>query len=80
MTTQMRLRQHGVSTSGGFTHHIMRIIMESAAIYSLNHLLYTVLYKIKTQVESTPSFLVSLTLNQVNILSDESSVNRKQVW
>jgi hypothetical protein len=80
MNTQIKLHQHGVSTSGGFTRRIMRIIVESAALYSLNHLLYAVLYEVKTQVESTPSFLVSLTPNRVNVLPDEASVNRKQVW
>ena len=59
-SAQTKLRQHGVSTSGSLSHRIMRIIVESAALYSLNHLLYAVLYEVKTQVESTPSFLVSV--------------------
>jgi hypothetical protein len=58
----------------------MRILVESAALYSLNHLLYAVLYEVKTQVESTPSFLVSLSQKLLNVLSDEACVNRKQAW
>jgi hypothetical protein len=60
MSTQLELRRHGISTSGSLVHRILRIIVESAALYSLNHLLYAVLYEVKTQVESTPSFLVSI--------------------
>ena len=60
----MDLRRHSVITSGVLTDHIMRIIVESAALYSLNHLLYAVLYEVKNQVEITPSFLVSLAPNQ----------------
>ena len=59
MSTQHKLRKHGISTSDDLTHRIMRIIVESAALYSLNHLLYVILYEVKNQVESTPSFLVS---------------------
>ncbi|KZP08833.1 hypothetical protein FIBSPDRAFT_938792 [Athelia psychrophila] len=36
---------------------IMRIFVESAAIYSLMHLLYAILYAIKSNVEATPSYL-----------------------
>jgi hypothetical protein len=54
--------------------------VESAALYSLNHLMYAVLYAVKTQVESTLFLFLSLTPNRVNILPDEASVNRKQVW
>jgi len=76
MNTQIKLRQHGVSTSGGFTRRIMRIIVESAALYSLNHLLYAVLYEVKTQVESTPSFLeaslASITCSLIIVRSEEA--------
>ena len=54
-----RSRQHGVS-GGSVTRRVGRILVESAALYSLNHLLYAVLYEAKNQVEITPSFLVSL--------------------
>jgi hypothetical protein len=67
----MNLRRHGVLTSGGLSHRIMRIVVESAAIYSLNHLLYAVLYEVKNQVEITPSFLVSLVQNGLNDINDE---------
>jgi hypothetical protein len=33
--------------------------VESAALYSLNHLLYAILYEVKSNVEAIPSFLVS---------------------
>ncbi|KIM89431.1 hypothetical protein PILCRDRAFT_813369 [Piloderma croceum F 1598] len=75
MSTQRKLRQVDVSTSGGFTHRIMRIIVESAALYSMNHLLYAILYEVKTQVESTPSFLeaslASITCSLIIIRSEE---------
>jgi hypothetical protein len=80
MNTQIKLRQHGISTSGSLSRRIMRIIVESAALYSLNHLLYAVLYEVKTQVEITPSFLVSLNVESVYCLCDEARVDRKQVW
>ena len=65
--------------SGGLSHRIIWIVVESAALYSLNHLLYVVLYEVKNQVEITPSFLVSLAPNPLKGLHDELSVNRKQV-
>jgi hypothetical protein len=77
ISTQIKLRQHGVSTSGSFTHRITRIIVESAALYSLNH---TVLYEVKSQVENTPSYLVSLVPNWLNVLHEYKYINRKQVW
>jgi len=43
--------------------------VESAAIYSLNHFLYAVLYEVKNQVESTPSFLVGLPSNLYDLLT-----------
>jgi len=57
MSSQMNLRRHGIMTSDSLSYRITRILVESAALYSLNHLLYVVLYEVKTQVESTPSFL-----------------------
>lgn len=63
LRAQMQLHQHGVSTNGGVTHRIMRILVESAALYSVNHLLYAILYEVKSQIEITPSFLVSITLH-----------------
>ena len=60
LNTQIRLRRLGVSTNSSLSTRIMRIIAESAAIYSLNHLLYAILYETKTQVEMTTGFLVSL--------------------
>ena len=62
LKAQMQMRKHGVSTTGSLSRRIVRIIAESAALYSLNHLLYAILYEVKTNIESTPSFLVSLTL------------------
>ena len=61
LKAQRQLHQHGVLTTGhdSLSRRIMRIITESAALYSLNHLLYAVLYEVKTYVESTPSYLVS---------------------
>lgn len=56
---QRELNQHGVLTSDSLSGRIMRIITESAALYSFNHLLYAVLYEVKTNVESVPSYLVS---------------------
>ena len=73
----MNLRRHGVATSGGLSHRIMRIVVESAAIYSLNHFLYAVLYEVKNQVEITPSFLVSLTSDLSYGLRDEGSAGSK---
>jgi hypothetical protein len=61
----MKLRRHGLSTSGSLSRRVARIIVESAALYSMNHLLYAVLYEVKNQVESTPSFLVSLVQNRL---------------
>jgi len=76
MSTQIKLRQHGVSTSGSLSRRIMRIIVESAALYSLNHLLYAILYEVKTQVESTPSFLeaslASITCSLIIVRSEEA--------
>jgi len=81
MSTQYKLRKHGISTSGDLTHRIMRIIVESAALYSLNHLLYVVLYEVKNQVESTPSFLeaslASITCSLI-IVRSEDAVNQPQ--
>jgi len=81
VNTQRNLRQHGISTSGGLSHRIMRIIVESAALYSLNHLLYAVLYEAKNQVESTPSFLeatvASITCSLIIVRSEEA-INHPQ--
>jgi hypothetical protein len=62
LNTQIRLRRLGISTNSSLSTRIMRIIAESAAIYSLNHLLYAILYEVKTQVEMTTGFLVSLSV------------------
>jgi hypothetical protein len=62
----MQLRKNGVLTTGaGFSRRILRILVESAALYSLIHLLYAVLYEVKNQVEITPSFLVSFELQSI---------------
>ena len=59
--TRRELSQHGVRGSS-VSRRVGRILVESAALYSLNHLLYAVLYEVKSQIEITPSFLVSLAL------------------
>jgi len=50
--------------------------VESAAIYSLNHFLYAVLYEVKNQVESTPSFLeaslASITCSLIIVRSEST--------
>jgi len=75
--TQMNLRRNGVSTSGGLTHRVMRIVVESAVLYSLNHLLYAVLYAVNDLVESTPSFLeasiASITCSLILVRSQKTS-------
>lgn len=53
----MDLRRHSVITGRVLTDHVMRIIVESAALYSLNHLLYAILYEVKNEIEITPSYL-----------------------
>ena len=68
ISAQRKLRQRGISI-GGLSGRITRILVESATLYSLNHLLYAVLYEVKTQVESTPSFLVSFAPNRFEWLS-----------
>jgi hypothetical protein len=55
----MSLRHQGVSSSGSDFVRVLRIVVESAALYSLNHLLYAILYEVKSNVEAIPSFLVS---------------------
>lgn len=65
----MKLRHHGVSTNGSISRRILRILAESAALYSANHLLYAVLYEVKSQIEITPSYLVSLALHTIGCLS-----------
>ena len=60
LTMQMKLRNNGISTSSTFSRRILRIFVESAALYSLNHLLYAVLYEGKSNLEATSSFLVSI--------------------
>jgi len=52
----LELRRHCVVTSSP-TLQVTRILVESAALYSLNHLLYAVLYEVKDQVESSFSYL-----------------------
>jgi hypothetical protein len=67
LRTRAELRQHGVSASS-VSHRVGRILVESAALYSLNHLLYAVLYEVKSQIEITPSFLVSLVPQTIEYL------------
>jgi len=77
----MDLRRHSVITSGALTDHIMRILVESAALYSLNHLLYAVLYEVKNQVEITPSFLeasiASITCSLIIVRCETSTKQSK---
>ena len=80
MSPQRKLHQHGISTTGSLSSRITRIIVESAALYSLNHLLYVILYEVKDQVESTPSFLVSLAPDVLNVIDNKEFTRRKQVW
>jgi hypothetical protein len=74
ISAQRKLRQRGISI-GGLSGRITRILVESATLYSLNHLLYAVLYEVKTQVESTPSFLeaslASITCSLIIVRSEE---------
>jgi hypothetical protein len=66
----MRLRKDGVLTTGaGISRRILRILVESAALYSLIHLLYAALFEAKNQVEITPSFLVSFRPQSIVYLS-----------
>lgn len=52
----------GVSTNSSVFHRITKIIVESAALYSMNHLLYVILYEVQDQVEITTAYLVSLSI------------------
>jgi len=76
LNTQIRLRRLGISTNSSLSTRIMRIIAESAAIYSLNHLLYAILYEVKTQVEMTTGFLeanvASITCSLIIIRSEDA--------
>lgn len=58
--SQVELRKCGILTNGSLIHRIMKILVESAALYSVNHLLYVILYEMKDQVEITTGYLVSL--------------------
>lgn len=58
--SQIELQKYGVATNSSLTHRITRILVESAALYSMNHLLYVILYEVKNQVEITTGYLVSL--------------------
>jgi hypothetical protein len=70
----MQLHKEGVMTTGsGFGRRILRILVESAALYSLIHLLYAVLYEAQNQVEITPSFLVSFELQSIIFPSQQGS-------
>jgi len=75
LRTQSELRRHGVS-GGSASHRIGRILVESAALYSLNHLLYAILYEVKNQVEITPSFLeasvASITCSMIIVRSEKA--------
>jgi len=75
LRTQFELRQHNVS-GGSATRRVGRILVESAALYSLNHLLYAALYEVKNQVEITPSFLeasvASITCSMIIIRSEKA--------
>ncbi|KIM77873.1 hypothetical protein PILCRDRAFT_825094 [Piloderma croceum F 1598] len=76
LKSQMNLRRHGLATGGGLSNRMMRIVVESAAIYSLNHFIYAVLYEVKNQVESTPSFLeaslASITCSLIIVRSEST--------
>lgn len=50
---------NGVLLVRSVGRRVMRIFVESAMIYSMIHLLYAVLYAKQSNVEATPSFLVS---------------------
>ncbi|KAF8232100.1 hypothetical protein L208DRAFT_28578 [Tricholoma matsutake] len=55
--SQIELQKYGVATNSSLTHRITRILVESAALYSMNHLLYVILYEVKNQVEITTGYL-----------------------
>lgn len=59
--TQKQLRQLGVSTHSNLRRWIISVLVESAALYSLNHLLYAVLYEVKSNAENIPAFMASVT-------------------
>ena len=56
--TDRNVRVNGVMSGPSVGHRVMIILVESAAIYSTMHLLYAILYLIKSNVETTPSYLV----------------------
>jgi len=72
-----QLREADVSVGAGLSLRIMRIVMESAFIYSLNHLLYAIMYEAKTNVEAIPSFfeasVASITCSLIVIRCEKAS-------
>ncbi|KAF7970224.1 hypothetical protein HWV62_24758 [Athelia sp. TMB] len=55
--TDKRVRVNGVLSGPSVGHRVMIILIESAAIYSTMHLLYAILYLVKSNIETTPSYL-----------------------
>ncbi|KAF7986668.1 hypothetical protein HWV62_26516 [Athelia sp. TMB] len=49
--------ENGISSRPSAGHRVMIILIESAAVYSTMHLLYAILYLVKSNIEATPSFL-----------------------
>lgn len=60
-------------------HRVMRILVESAAIYAICHLLYAVLYAVKSNIEATPGYLVSHTYSESSIAHAKYFIYRKRV-
>jgi len=54
---QIAMQNCGVSTNSSVFNRITKIIVESAALYSMNHLLYVILYEVQDQVEITTAYL-----------------------
>ena len=52
------VREFRFSSRPSAGHRIMRILVESAVIYSTMHLLYAILYAVNSNIEATPSFMV----------------------
>ena len=64
----MELQKSGViSTGSSLFQRMTRVLVESAALYSLNHLLYIILYEVQSQVEITTGYLVSLRERSIDV-------------
>ncbi|KAF7976758.1 hypothetical protein HWV62_5750 [Athelia sp. TMB] len=65
------IRENGISSRPSAGHRVMIILIESAAVYSTMHLLYAILYLVKSNIEATPSFLeasvASITSSMISI-------------